>query len=388
MSLSIIDAILLIGAAQGLLLATLIFHKYRAFFANRFLGLMMLFYGIIFFDLFFGEVGVYERLPRLQLVLSGIAFLVPPLHYFYAKSLIHCTSRLDRTIWLHLLPFVVYKLILVPDFFLSTGTLVGMLHENERTLPMRYLFFNWAVIAQGLLYMGLTIGLLQKYARGIKELFSTTEKVQLNWLRNITLLLTCVFLSFLTENVFLLLDINLSNFFNFSSLLGAVSVYVMGYLGISKSGILSAPDIQQPLQQMTMQAEEPEPRYQKSGLSSEKADTLLAGLLELMQREMPFRDSNLTLPELAARLSISAHNLSEVINTRLYVNFFDFINQYRVEAVKKDLADPKKQNLTLLAIAFDAGFNSKTAFNTIFKKHTGQTPSQYRQLHHPKSAQS
>ncbi|MCA9742910.1 AraC family transcriptional regulator, partial [candidate division KSB1 bacterium] len=142
------------------------------------------------------------------------------------------------------------------------------------------------------------------------------------------------------------------------------------------------------LQQMTMQAEEPEPRYQKSGLSSEKADTLLAGLLELMQREMPFRDSNLTLPELAARLSISAHNLSEVINTRLYVNFFDFINQYRVEAVKKDLADPKKQNLTLLAIAFDAGFNSKTAFNTIFKKHTGQTPSQYRQLHHPKSAQS
>jgi len=67
-----------------------------------------------------------------------------------------------------------------------------------------------------------------------------------------------------------------------------------------------------------------------------------------------------------------------VINTRLQQNFFDFINHYRIEKVKKDLADPQKKNLKVLAIAFDAGFNSKSSFNAIFKRHTNLTPSEYR----------
>ena len=91
-----------------------------------------------------------------------------------------------------------------------------------------------------------------------------------------------------------------------------------------------------------------------------------------------FRDPNLTLNGLAGRLGISSHNLSEIMNTRIKMNFFDFVNSYRVEQVKKDLNNPQKDNLTLVAIAFDAGFNSKSSFNAIFKKHTGKTPSEFR----------
>lgn len=120
-------------------------------------------------------------------------------------------------------------------------------------------------------------------------------------------------------------------------------------------------------------------KYERSGLSSEKARRIEKSLRSLMENEAPYADSSLTLTQLADKLDVSPHNLSEVINTRLNLNFFDFVNRYRLEKIKQDLTDPDKKNLKLLAIAFDAGFNSKTAFNTIFKKHTGLTPSEYRQ---------
>ena len=102
-------------------------------------------------------------------------------------------------------------------------------------------------------------------------------------------------------------------------------------------------------------------------------------LLKLMDDEKPYTNSELMLYQPAGMLNISSHNLSEVLNTQLNQNFFDFINQHRVEQLKKDLCDPAKNHYKLLAIAFDAGFNSKSSFNTIFKKSTGLTPSQYRE---------
>ena len=120
-------------------------------------------------------------------------------------------------------------------------------------------------------------------------------------------------------------------------------------------------------------------KYGKSGLSDERARQIEKELILLMNREKPFLNSNLTLNQLSDILSVTPHNLSEVINTRLKQNFFDFINTYRIEQVKTDLKNPDKMHLKVLAIAYDAGFNSKTAFNTIFKKTTGKTPSQYRQ---------
>ena len=99
-----------------------------------------------------------------------------------------------------------------------------------------------------------------------------------------------------------------------------------------------------------------------------------------MDKEKPYLNSTITLNDLSEKLAVSSHNLSEVINTRLQQSFFDFINTYRVEEVKKALTDPAKSHYTLLSIALDCGFNSKTSFNTVFKKHTRLTPSQYKQV--------
>ena len=97
-----------------------------------------------------------------------------------------------------------------------------------------------------------------------------------------------------------------------------------------------------------------------------------------MDEEQPYLRGDLTLGDLSNELSISAHNLSEVINTRLGKNFYDFVNGYRVQEVQRKLTNPAHKHFTIMALAYDAGFNSKSAFNSFFKKATGMTPSEYR----------
>ena len=97
-----------------------------------------------------------------------------------------------------------------------------------------------------------------------------------------------------------------------------------------------------------------------------------------MEEEKIFKQNRLTLSELAEMISISSHNLSEVINTQTGMNFFDFINRYRIEEVKKEIIKLENDNLTILSVAMDAGFNSKSSFNTLFKKYENITPSEYR----------
>jgi AraC-like DNA-binding protein len=96
-----------------------------------------------------------------------------------------------------------------------------------------------------------------------------------------------------------------------------------------------------------------------------------------MDTDKPYLDADLTLQQLASSLEIPSHHLSRVVNEKFGYHFFDFINHYRVEEVKIKISDPKFQNYSLLGVAFECGFNSKSAFNRVFKKTTGLTPSEY-----------
>ena len=96
-----------------------------------------------------------------------------------------------------------------------------------------------------------------------------------------------------------------------------------------------------------------------------------------MEVEKPFLKNKITLQEIASALDIPNHHLSQVLNDKIKQNFFDFINGYRIEALKEKLKDPKSKHLTILGIANECGFNSKASFNRIFKKNTGLTPSEY-----------
>ena len=119
-------------------------------------------------------------------------------------------------------------------------------------------------------------------------------------------------------------------------------------------------------------------KYEKSTLTGERAERYLNKLLQCMKEKKPFTDGHLSLQKLAGDLSIPPHHLSQIINERLGQTFSDFINSYRVEEAKRRLLDPAFKHLSLLGIAVDVGFNSKSSFNSVFKKHTSMTPSEFR----------
>lgn len=388
MPTSWINIIIFLAAVQGFFLTTLIFHKHRRLYANRFLGLMMLFYSLILLNLFLMEINFYLKVHFPFVILLGIPLLVSPLHFLYAKYIIHPEWKFTRKDWLHFLPYILYQCSIFIEYAL-VGTPHFVPKESIESIeyPLEFTIFNGIITIQALTYFILTIIIVHRYSKKLKNAFSSIEKIKLTWLRNITSLALGVLCFFIFENIFMLAGINLSNYFNFSSVLFAIAIYVMGYMGLFRSEIFGAPEISRQMSQLNeMQKyelpsaaqDEPPQKYEKSGLTPEKAKTYLQQLQQTMQAEKLYRNSNLTLAELADNLSISQHNLSEVLNTRMQQNFFDFVNQYRVEEAKQALVDPAKQHLKILAIAFEVGFNSKTSFNTTFKKHTRQTPSEFR----------
>jgi AraC-like DNA-binding protein len=123
---------------------------------------------------------------------------------------------------------------------------------------------------------------------------------------------------------------------------------------------------------------EPE-KYLRSGLRDKQAEEYLKTLLAFMEKNKPYLDRDLTIHDLAALTGIQRHYITQVLNEKHGRNFFTFINEYRVREVISRFSEPRFNNYTILAIAFDAGFNSKTTFNAIFKSQTGQTPSDYRE---------
>jgi putative transcriptional regulator, araC family len=119
------------------------------------------------------------------------------------------------------------------------------------------------------------------------------------------------------------------------------------------------------------------PEYRKSGLKAEEAPELHQQLLRLMQTEKPYLEPKLSLTQLAERLGVLPNHLSQIINQYEEKNFYDFVNSYRVEEFIALAKKDTDKNFNLLGLAFEAGFNSKSSFNQVFKKFKGQTPSEF-----------
>jgi AraC-like DNA-binding protein len=122
----------------------------------------------------------------------------------------------------------------------------------------------------------------------------------------------------------------------------------------------------------------PKKPHSKDLLDPESTASIQTRLTFLLDVEKIFRDGDLTLISLAEKLGITPHQLSWIINDKMNQSFATLINRYRIEEVKKNLADGAKNDSTILQMALDSGFSTKTAFNRAFKKFTGLTPSQYR----------
>jgi AraC-like DNA-binding protein len=381
MYLNFIDIIIFISASQSLFLSVIIFRKYGKTTANRTLSVLMLSYALVLTQMLLTDIQFAKTNSSIVLLLISTTFLIGPLYYLYTKYLTHVSEKFKKSDLLHFIPGLIYIIVILPVLFRPTEPLPkNMSGFESRSVPIFFLVLNWVIMVQMVAYTILTIGVIRKYSRQIKNLFSNIEKIRLGWLRNLVIMFSAGIMIYIIENMLITWDV-ISNDYAISSIISSAYIYIFGYLTLLKSEVFASPEFSTEInhiEEIEEAGDSEGEKYLKSGLSDEKAGEHLRALFDLMEKEKPYLDSELTLNKLAELISISPHHLSEVINKKLNQNFFDFVNKYRVEKIKQDLLDPKKQNLTMLAIALDAGFNSKSSFNMIFKKQTGMTPSEFR----------
>jgi AraC-like DNA-binding protein len=228
-----------------------------------------------------------------------------------------------------------------------------------------------AFILSGVIYSVLAYQKLIQHQKVVDENFSNDDRKKLGWLRFAILGIAAVFI---TATVVIVLREVLDFHFPFNadilfySIIVGFVVYV-GYSGIRQQDLFSNTIIKE--EELVFAERE----YKNSSLKTDLATEKHRELLELMKEEKPYLNPNLTLSELAQSLSISNNHLSQIINQYEEVNFHNFVNKYRVEEFIQNAQ--KDNSFSLLGHAYDSGFNSKSTFNTVFKKFKSSTPSQY-----------
>lgn len=364
----------LFAASIGLalfIIALLIGKRKKAFSDGIFLVWLFLF-TLNFISLFLlnNRLGGYSFWELLLFEFSEASiFLHGPILYFYALALTQISVGFKPKNLLHFVPFVVAMCLLLGMLYLKM--------TNEDDVRNMLLVGKMLSLA---IYILLTMKLLKEHNQKIVNIFSNTEKKHLSWLLILSwglLIIWGISVVSLLVHRFTVLAIpqygGLLTNFAFS-----VFFFVIAYFGIRQPAIfLETLKVNNNIVESVRQNKTE--KYEKSGLSRELAELTHKELLNFMFHEKPFLDPELTLYSLSDKLSLQPNHLSQIINSIEGMNFFDFINQYRVEEVKKNMLLAQNKHLTILGVAYESGFNSKTSFNRIFKKFVGITPSEYKQ---------
>lgn len=397
-SIDLVAIVLLLGATQGLFLTLLLITKPINKTANRLLALLIFTYSAFIVESSISGTQVAERFPHMLGLFAGVVYLNGPLHYLYALALIKADFSFSKKHLYHFLPILIFYAYFLFPFYLKSGTFkIAFFQSIEQNgPPASLLFFSWVVLFQGVIYMIFTFMLLKQHSRTIKDSFSTIENINLEWLKNITVLTMVIWIIGIIIEFLQIFDFNhpIQGTVPISI---AILIYVMGYLGLRQPEIFSGPSaarnphIQSPVipelgsaqsdkdeSEIQESPDRDERKYERSGLTKDRAQFLHKKLIGLMETKKPFTDSNLKLNQLAKMVSTSPNYLSQVINEEGQQNFYDFVNGYRIEEAKKMIVDPAHEKMTILSIAYEVGFNSKSAFNTSFKKYTGMTPTQFK----------
>jgi len=311
----------------------------------------------------------WARLPGMQIPLlinlnAGFAFLQGPFLLAWVAALV---GRRDRLAWrdaLHLLPYVLYVTWLA--WMHGTGVLSVSGHAQTRTISLFSLgwLFNAALLLSIPAYIAASLVILRRAGQALGE---PALPARFRWIRACIAALGLVWLATVAS-------LALRQFTGLAASPHGVFwaltlfVYALGYLGLTRTTIFREAEMTQ-LQQAL------QPRYRKSGLGPDEARLLHAELVEHMARERPWLDGDLTLQRLAAHMGLSANHLSQVINEVEGKPFRDYLSALRVEEACRRLDAAPDANLLELGLA--CGFNAKSSFNRAFRKHTGQSPSEY-----------
>ncbi len=367
LSLNWVSLISLAGSVVGFFLALVLFFLPKGpRLPHVFLGGFLAAYAFSNAGSILSHSGLTSRFPHWLGVFMPFVMLVGPLLYMYVLSLTVPGFRLRTGHALHALPFLLtltaFLLFVYPQDAASKMDLVRRF--NSDAPPWGFEAYLWSRMVVILAYLGLCGLALRRYARTLRENFSALERISLSWLR---LLVAAYGLGFVVVLILAQADVPDAILHIFE----AAVILVIGARGLTQPEIFSR-EAGRPAEAR------PAAKYVRSSLTKEQADRAEQLLRAVMESDKLYLDEELSLAGLAEKIGLAPASVSQVINERLKKNFYDFVNGYRIEEAQRILRDPRRRDQKILAIAFDSGFASKVAFNRVFKRHAGMTPTEYK----------
>ena len=348
--------------------------------SSRWLSFLLLLCSLYISPFMFGYAGWYAKegyvdflfyTPLQQILLIG------PATYFYIKSLLVKDYKFTRLELLHFVPGIVYNFYIVLIFILDLSIYNGdHFYANGRDKDLD-LWYQICGFISMMIYFGLSLNSYNYYRRRIYDVVSYADEITLTWVgRFLVALLGLLVLRLL----FFILNPEWAEFgskfwyyASFSIIFYFIAIF--GYRhSIKRATVINIPI---PSQESFSLFEDLKTAKQGSDPMIEDLDQWKSHIDNLMRKKRLFISPQLSLLDLAKELNTNARNISQIINNGYDLNFNDFINQYRSQEMVEKIHKDEHLEKTLLSLAFECGFNSKSTFNRAFKKYTGKTPMQF-----------
>ncbi|NHZ63919.1 helix-turn-helix domain-containing protein [Massilia genomosp. 1] len=365
MTQSALSVLLLLAMGQGMFLAIALLAARQAELrgANRLLAALLLGSVAVIGHAWLGINHLYTTYPHSALAIATIGLLSGPLLYLYLRSAL-TERRLAARDWLHGAPFLLATVAMLPFYLQSAAAKLAWMQQRP-VLPWYIGLSVLVKTAMFVCYVVASYRLMRGAAGG--PLAGGLARLAKIWVIGAAGSVAAFGIEFF--DVALPLS---------SDALGAIAlacfVYATAFLAIRLPlGYRAQAPIPAPLPEPV-----PAPRYANKRLSETDRASFLDALKRCMEVDQVYRNGELTLDELAALLAMTPHELSQLINDACGVNLQEYLNRYRVDALKVALLAPGEANASILELALACGFNSKTTLNRAFKKQTGLTPSEFR----------
>jgi AraC-like DNA-binding protein len=363
-----IDPILYIGISQSFFAFILIITKRPQTVANR---LMAAWLFLIFIELLFALLN--SRVIEMY-AFPFVAFTYGPLLYLYVQFMVHPEKKFNWLVLLHFIPFLVFFTVSVTFRDVPLLKDLRTFFRPDRFISLRIVYSTVFFISVTV-YSILSFIEIRRHQSYIKNIVSyTSGMITLNWLKILSISFYVAFLI-----LFILGGLNMiGNFIPFDPYF-VVFTFIMMFTFVYSLYVIKQPVIFGQEIRITDDEKKEGEKYARSGLKEKQAEIYLRKIIKYMDEKKPYINRDLSIQDLADATGIARHHITQVLNEIHGKNFFTFINEYRVKEVIERFNDPKNNNFTILAIAYDSGFNAKTTFNSIFKSQTGMTPSEFRE---------